>query len=288
MRAAHRFVALLTAFAVMASSPASSGQGTPRRIVTQSAILDAMRASSGFDPTATTNAGRFQAEVLLRIAREAQRTHPSGEVLVLDHRDWFEAFLKRAAIAADDAPLFMRLAVEHGQDTEVEYGPERVVRRVVEGPSPVLALTVRVAWPRRPGMPDSYSYEDRLSTPRLKVTNTRVMIARLLDFGDMMVWDDMDGLRGRPTSGALALLCRVIGEGRLAEWRMSVSSDGLQVSFARMRKAFLEIESTLTVHPNGLTEKDLPSGRRDLQVLESRLKRPLRIEYQASSLGSRE
>ena len=65
------------------------------------------------------------------------------------------------------------------------------------------------------------------------------MIAyRLLDFGDMIAYDRVQGLTGRPTSGILGLLFRNIGEGRVVASRMAISHDGLQVSRAKAKKAF--------------------------------------------------
>jgi hypothetical protein len=71
----------------------------------------------------------------------------------------------------------------------------------------------------------------------------------------------------------------VIGEGQVAESRMAVAPDGVQVSRARCRKAFFEVNTTVTVYPDGRTEKDTPPGRADLAALEARLKQPLRLRY---------
>ena len=248
------------------------------RVVPREQILEAMKASQGFDPTATTNGARFQAEVLLRLARQARARDAEGPPLFFGHAEWFEAFLERTGLTAEKAPAFVRLAYDHGQDTELEYRPGRVVE-AGEGPPPELALSVRLFWPDRPGAPKQYSYEDVLSSPHLKVTNERVITYRLLDFGDMIVYDEIDGLRGRPTTGVLAFLFRLIGEGHLKESRMAISPDGLQVSRARAEKGFLGVTQTVTVHPDGRIEKDVPEGRPDLQALEARLKAPLRLRY---------
>jgi hypothetical protein len=106
-----------------------------------------------------------------------------------------------------------------------------------------------------------------------------VITYRLLDFGDMIVYDEIQGLTGRPTSGILGLLFRVIGEGEVSYSRITISDDGLQITRARAQKGPIVITETVTVQPDGKTEKGLPSGRRDLQALEKKLKRPLRIRY---------
>jgi hypothetical protein len=256
----------------------SCALGEERRPLSESEILEAMRPQ-GFDPTATTNGARLQAETLLRLARQALARDPRGTPLFIGHTAWFSAYLKRTGLSAERAPLFIRLAYQHGQDMDVDYRADRVVEKVLEGPPPDLALNVRIWWPEKRGGPTQYSYEDALATPRLKVTNKRVISYRLLDLGDSVVFDEIEGLLGRPTSGLLSLLFQVIGEGQLRENRMAISSDGLQVARARASKAFFEVAATVTVYPDGRTEKDVPAGRPDLLALEARLKQPLRLRY---------
>jgi hypothetical protein len=248
-------------------------------------ILDAMRESQGYDLAATTNGARFQSEVLRRLARRARARDPARTPLWIDHRDWFRAYLERTGLSAERTPLFVRLANDYGQDLDVDYRSERVVEAVGIGPRPELALNVCISWPEDSGRAKTYSYEDTLSSPRLKVTNERSLSYRLLDFGDMTVFADVRGLRGRPTSGILGLLFQLIGEGRVLENRMAISSDGLQISRARARKAFLEVVSTVTVYPDGRTEKDLPSARPDLAALEARLKEPLKCAHPPFECG---
>ena len=113
---------------------------------------------------------------------------------------WFQALLARTGLPADQAPLFARLAREHGQDIEVEYRPGRVIARVESGPEPRFAANVTIGWPRAPGGPSRYSYDDLLATPHFRVTNERVLSYRLLDFGDVVVYADIQGLTGRPTT----------------------------------------------------------------------------------------
>jgi len=64
-----------------------------------------------------------------------------------------------------------------------------------------------------------------------------------------------------------------------AQSRMAISADGLQVSRARAEKGFMKVVTTVTVHPDGRTEKEVPAGRPDLQALDARLREPLKIEY---------
>lgn len=114
--------------------------------------------------------------------------------------------------------------------------------------------------------------------PDLRVTSERVIVYRLLDYGDVLVYDEIEGLRGRPTEGVLGFLFNMIGEGSVRWSRMAIAQDGLQVSRARATKGPFAAESTITVFPDGRVVKDLAPGRPDLVPLEKRLleKRTLR------------
>ena len=147
---------------------------------------------------------------------------------------------------------------------EVDYRVDRVIREIVEAPTPELAVNVRIWWEYQPGKPDRYSYMDTLSTPHLKVTNQRVMTYRLLDFGNWVAYDEIKGLTGRPTSGILGFLFRIIGEGRILQTRMAISKDGLQFNRATARKGFIKRIVTATIYPDGKMEIDVPPGRPDL------------------------
>jgi hypothetical protein len=263
----------------------SALDGPAPRPVKRQEILHAMRESQGYDLTATANGPRFQSEVLRRLSRSTSALDPSRSPLYIDHRDWFVAYLERTGLSTEKAPLFVRLAHDYGQDMMVDYRAERAVETVEPGPPPELALNVCIWWPEGRERPGKYSYEDLLSNPQLKVTNERVLSYRLLDFGDMTVFGDTRGLRGRPTSGVLGLLFRLLGEGQVVENRMAISGDGLQVSRARLRKALFEVVTTVTVYPDGRTEKDVPPARADLAALETRLKRPLKLSYPPFECG---
>ena len=238
-----------------------------------------MRSRQGYDLTATTNGARFQAEVLLELLRTSRARDPGGARLFLGHAAWFAAYLERTGLAADSAPLFMRLGDQYHQDLEVDARPGQVVERVIEGPSPLLAANVRIGWPASPGGKERYSYDDTLAIPDLRVTNERIITYRLLDFGDLVAYDEVGGLRGRPTEGFLGVLFDLIGEGGIEWSRMAISADGLQVSRARASKGFFRVESSITVFPDGRVEKDLPKDRPDLLPLDQRVRRPLKIRY---------
>jgi hypothetical protein len=267
---------ILLAALLLAGAPGEAAD-TPW-VVPFAEVLEAIDQSRGYDRLAITNGGRLQADVLLRLARSAREKRPDGPPLLVGHDDWFRALLQVTGTPAEHAPLYTRLAWQNKQDVLVEYRPSRVIREVVLGPPPQLALGVVISWPEVPGAPSEYSYEDTLSTPHLKVTQKRVITYQLLDFGDVVVFDQMEGLHGRPTTGALGVLFSVLGEGRVVEYRMAVTPDGAQISRGRARKAFFEVATTLTVRPDGRTEKGVPPDAAS-RALEQRLSAPLEIRY---------
>ncbi len=116
------------------------------------------------------------------------------------------------------------------------------------------------------------------------MTNERVISYRLLDYGDMIVFDQVSGLKGRPTSGPLGVLFNLIGEASLVESRMAIASDGIQISRGRGRKGFLQATSTVTIYPDGRAERGLPPNRPDLAEVEARLKRPVELDYEPLEL----
>ena len=247
--------------------------------VSRAEILDAMKASEGYNLEATANGARLHAEVLLRLVRTARARDAERAPLFIGHEDWFSAYLARTGLEAAKAPLFARLAHANRQDTEVDYRTDRVLRPSGGGPSTAVAANVRITWPDEPGRPESFSYEDERASPRLRVTQRREISYRLLDLGDMLVYADVRGLRGRPTSGALGALFDVIGDVSVVESRMAVASDGMQVSRGRGRKAGVTVWATVTVYPDGRVEKGVPPGRPDLTALEVRLKRRLQFDF---------
>jgi len=273
-----RHALLLALATLLATTPVRAATPEEPSRVSFEEIRAAMAQIRGYDFLATANGGRFQAEVLLSLARSAQEKRPQGPPLLVGHDEWFRALLQVAGIPAERASTYARQAWLHKQDVVMEYRPSRVIRQVIQGPSPHMALDVTISWPAAPGAPSEYSYEDTQSTPHLKVTNKRVITYHLLDYGDMVAVDQMEGLTGRPTTGALGVLFSVIGEGHIVEYRMVVTPDGLQVSRGRARKAFFDVATTLTVRPDGRTEKGVPDEPR-FRDIKRRLTAPLEIRY---------
>jgi hypothetical protein len=245
-------------------------------------ILEAMRGIKGYDPRATTNAGRFQAEVVLRLS-DAAEAAGVARPLFIGHEEWFQAFLRLLDVGPDKAPLYARLAHDHRQDMAVEFRTDRVV----EGRPAALrrALYTSIAWADAPGAARQYSFEDLLARPTLQVTNHQHIRYRVLAFADRVVLDQIEGVSGRPNSGALGLLFKLIGEGRVLEYRMAAAPDGVLVSCGRAQKALFKVSSTLVVYPDGRAEKDVPPDRPDLRAIEQRLQAPLDVRYRALDLA---
>lgn len=249
------------------------------RRVTRNELYLAMSQCQGYDGTATTNGARWQAETIISLVRDLASETEVAIPLLIDHSDWWETFLDLTDRTPTSAPLFARLANEYGQDMLIEYGSGKVVEAVKKGPTPELAINVMIWWQQRPNRSARYSYVDSLSTPTLKVTNHRIITYRLLVYEDWVFYDRIEGLTGRPTSGLLGFLFSLIGEGRVVENRMAISQDGLQVSISRAKKAFIGVNATVTVRPDGVTRKDVPKGRPDLTKLVTRLSQDVEITY---------
>jgi len=258
---------------------AAPRDGEPVQRVAYADLLEAMRAERGYDARKATNLARFQAGVLMRLAERARGRRPHGPPLFFDHAEWFQAYLETVGLSAEQAPISCRLSYENYQDAWVEYRADSVVRKASEGLTVGLALNVRVAPLPQVSVPLSYSYDDVASEPRLRVTVERAYRYRLVDLGDQVVFDEIRGLHGRPTSGLLGALFSLIGEGHAVYSRMAVASDGVQIMVGQVKKAFLVRTATVTIQPDGTATRGLPEGRPDLRALEARLRKPLEIEY---------
>jgi len=231
---------------------------------------------------ATTNSVRFQSAVFQRLIERALEERPGGGTLFIPYDALWWEFLEAAGLSAGDsgkAPIGRRLAYEYHQDTEVFYGPPgSVIKRVKDGPTPLIAANVRLAWPDRPDKVRKFSFEDTLSVPRLKATNHQVMTFRFLVFSDMIVLDDIEGISGRPLTGVLGAIFKVIGEGNAVYARYSVSTDGRQVMRTKATKVISKTV-TATINADGTGQSGVPEGRADMLVMEARLEQPLALEY---------
>lgn len=278
----HGFAVLLAlasslpVFALRAQPAADTGI----RRVRYEELLDAMSSEHrrGYALTATSNSVRFQAAVFRALVHRARAEEPAKSRLLIDPHDHARAYMAATGLRAEQLPLFVRLAWQHRQYQLVDYGADRVVARA-GNVRPALAISVVAWWPDSAGRSQRYSYVDTLARPWLRVTQHRVVTYRVLYFDDVVVYDDVQGISGRPLTGVLGLLFDVIGDGAAVQSRSAVSRDGLQVTSSMVRKGFITLTPVATVHPNGVIEKDVPPDRDDLEAIATRLRPPLGIEY---------
>jgi hypothetical protein len=276
-----RATACSIAFGTVIALPLSA-HAAPRPgcvVVPPQRLLEAMREVRGYELAATANGPRLQADVVLALVHEAAARDPERRPLFVGHREWYEAFLARTGRAPSQAPLYVRRPYEVGQDLVVDYRREVVVEAVLQGPQPRVAANVRIFWAKGEGRPDQYSYDDTLSRPSLRVTQDRLITYRLVEYEDRLWYAEVSGLRGRPTSGPLGVLFRLIGEARVEESRSAFLPDGTQVVRGSASKWGIDRTETATVWSDGHADRGIPPGRPDLLALEERLRQPLAIRF---------
>jgi hypothetical protein len=276
-------VALLLAQALGTSLPTLTAQGCaePDR-VSRREILQAMSGHGAYSITSTTTSMRFGAEVLLAMARRRRQESPERTQFLIDQSDWFAAHLETAGVTYAEMSAAARAGFEHHQDALVDYGPG-VVDEVVKGPAPIMALDVTIFWPDSPGAPSEFSYRDTLSVPRMDVYDDRVIRFKLLEFDDMVVFDQVTGISVRPL-GFLSAVFAVLGKPDVKQTRIAVSADQWQVVRGHLR-VFPGISKTgtATIEPDGRGHESLPPERADLRALKVRLSRPLELRYGSPS-----
>ncbi len=257
----------------LGSAPGTSSPPVP---VSMERVLAAMRQVTAYSLTATANGARLEADVVLSVVHEAAASDPERRPLFFGHQEWFDAFLARTGLAPEEAPLYVRLAYQIGQDLVVDYRREHVVDAVLQGPEPRVAANVWIFWK---GGPNEYSYDDTVSRPNLRVTQKRLITYRLVEYGDRLWYAEVAGLHGRPTTGPLGVLFAVIGEARVEESRSAFLPDGVQIVRGRGSKWGIHRTETLTVWADGHADKGVPPGRPDVVAAEARLQEPLAIRF---------
>lgn len=271
--------ALVLTTPVLCSVGAPAGQPPRNHRVDRAQLLEAMRLQQGFDITATTNGARFQGGVILKLAEWARERDPDGPPLFIDHEDSFEAYLQAARLTRDKAPLFVRLAFEHRQSQVIEYRRDAVIAAVDAGPPPKLALSVKASWPDTADLNDSFSYADTYSVPNLRVTNQRVVTYKLVDFGDFILYDKISGVSGKPTSGLLGFLFKLLGDSQVLQSRSAITHDGLQIVQAHAKWGVFHRNPIVTIQVDGKGEQGIDRTRPDLREIEARLSQEIRIRY---------
>ncbi len=250
-------------------------------IVSQEDLQAAMAAElvENYDASKTTNAARFFAGVVLDLGEQAQQRDPHGPPLFLGHDDWYRAFVDAGGIADGVIPLHVRLARDFRQDVMIDYDIDGTIKKVKNGERPRLALSVQIGWPESESLGRNYSYEDTLAKPILQITNHRVIRQRILDFGDVISFDEVTGITGRPTTGLLAFFFKVIGEGHIDWSRFYIADNGIQVTRGGAHKGPFSTTETIHVFPDGRGESGIPGKEEMWRSIESRIKDKPKIEY---------
>jgi len=269
-------VRFLFATALLSASVARAGPEAPAEcdhlLVETDTLREVISTIGGYDNTVTTNYSRFVADFLLGLAAhpDLQRHRQSFQI---EPERFMSAWRSATGRKADEAPVSMRRVLEYGQRFAVDTGPELAL----EGRKAASALAVRVSWPENAGLGTSYTYEDTLSDPDVRIRQQRVMQYLLIDFGDVVAYERMSGVSGRPTSGALGALFSVLGMADIESTRQAVAADGTQVNRTRVRKLF-PFTALATITPDGNAERGVPDDRGDLERLADKLEFDLAIE----------
>ena len=271
-------------FATSAHPLLAQGQGSDPVRVPLLEIRAAMQseAEKGYNLRVVTNAGRLTSAVILTLARSAQEKRPNGPPLLLHHEDWYTAFRDVTGLPDAQISEFIRLQLEYKQDQVADYSAKATKFEMKKGPTPKFVVHVTAQWPDGPDMPNKYSFTDTLPNPNMKVVNERVVTYYLLDFGDMIVQDDIHGIAGRPTEGALSVALKVIGDGHAVQSRFVIVEGGLMITHAKAKKGFIRVKTTSTTFPDGTVIEDTPEDRPELEAVAERLRQPLEIKYSSN------
>ena len=246
--------------------------------VTRNEMLQAMATHGAYNLTATTTSMRFGTEALLKLVHRRMQEAPAVTRLFIDQSDWFTAHRETAGVTYDEMSEAARTGFEHHQDVTVIFGPG-VLQQVEEGPAPILALDVTIAWSDSGGAPSSFTYKDTLSVPHVEVHNSRVIRFKLVEYADMVLYDEISGISVKPL-GFLSAVFAIVGKPDLKQNKIAVSGDQWQVMQGRV-KVLLGISKTAraVIEPGGLGHEKIPPGRTDLEALKERLEQPVKLKY---------
>ena len=267
-------LALVLAHALPSHAARAASPWEPTRNVSRAELVAALRVEQrkGYALDAIANAVRLQAGVFFALAEQAAAADPEQRVLRIGHQDYRDAYLDVTRLAPQDVPMFVMVAHAFHEDYLVEYRRGRVIEGSNGANGPRRALNVKAGWPAGTDAPTRYSYEDRSTDPAVEVTHERVTAYRVLDYGTLIVYDDMRGVTGRATSGLLGSVFNVIGKAQAVQTRFAVAADGTQVSRTTASK-LLTLSQTVTILPEGKVITGVPADRPDLSAIDQMLRR---------------
>jgi hypothetical protein len=266
-------------YATQPASTQTANEGLHR--VSRERIEGAMaeQATLGYNLLASTNSTRFETAVLLHIVRSALPEESEGPPLLLHHLDWYESYRSVTGLEPPEVPEFVALAYEFGQDRIIDFHPARTKIEIKEGFEPDRVVRVRVGWPEEPGAPDRYTFTDTTTSPNLRITNRQRISYWLLDYGNFIVQDAIEGVQARPLGGALGTLFSIVGDGSAKQNRIAIAEDGLVVTYATAKKGPFKVQPLTLTYPDGTVETEFPPDRHDLLQLTYRVKLPLDVDY---------
>jgi hypothetical protein len=283
VRLVTALILLLVTISLPAALQAQAGADGAVR-VEREVVLSAMReeAEQGYNLLATTNSTRFSTSVILSVVRAAMVDAPEGPPLLIHHSDWYDVYSEVTGLPPDEIPEFVALANEYGQDRVVDYSLTEGRVDIVEGFEPELIVRVSVSWPDASGKGDKYTFVDTMTSPNIRVTNRQQVAYWLLDFGDMIVQDEIKGISARPIGGALGALFSIIGDGSAVQNRFAVTEDGIVVTYGIVKKGPMKVEPLTVTYPDGTVETEFPDDRGDLRGVANYIMLPLEVEYEES------
>lgn len=271
----RRLFALTVALTLLTAPVAGedSAPACPHPRVPLDTLRDTIGEISDYNTAAITNQTRFIAELLFTLAEDpALADHGTFQI---DPSTFIDAWLQATNQSAENVPDSMAAVLEYGQRFVVTIVPEPQAL-IRSGPPARRMLNVRIEWPDGHGVPHRYTLEDRLSDPDVLLHHSRVITYSLIDFGGFVAFENIHGIAGRPTSGALGALFSLMGAGEIQSTRFATADDGMQVLRSRVSKLF-EFTALATVDPAGHAERDVPAGRPDLKRLAERLTAEFRL-----------
>lgn len=252
--------------------------------VSREDVVSAMREEHrlGYNLRATANGARLQAGVLLRLAHAAHARDSTAVPFLVAFDDYEAAFRSVTGVGDDSLPVFIRIATRFRESLLVEHRRDRVIAAVEEGPTPRLALRVRGGW--ADATQRSYTYEDKSGSPHLRVKHDRDTRYTIVDYGDMVLHDQIRGVGGRATSGVLGVMFNLLGDAQATTSRFAFADSGVQVARVSAKKGFLGTTQTVTVLTTGIAEKGIPGGREDWKAIAKRLeKQKISLKYVADA-----
>lgn len=233
--------------------------------------IETMRAViediDGYNTAAAINQSRFVADFLFGLAARADVSSAAGTFQIQPDR-FFQAWLDVTGERAEDAPVSMRKVLEYNQRFVVDS--RAVIQLSPASPQVENALLVHISWPQSADAADHYTYEDTAAVPSVRLRHERVINYTLIDFGEFVAYENLEGIRGKPTSGGLGALFGFLGTAKILSSRFAVAGDQTQVNRSLVKKLF-PFTMLTTISSDGTAERGIPDDRDDLKALADRL-----------------